>query len=101
MTILGSLISRVPGTKPDISKQIYKAVKNYNCIRTADSFDFEVVVAETTNTIDFHRSSQLRSVIFQKVGINKSNNAKERKSVRNNHPPGTSGFRSGSTAPRF
>ena len=91
----------MPGNKPYISKQTFKAVQNYKFIYTADSFDFSVVEAEMTNTIDIHCGSQIRFVLSLEVGINKSNNAKERKSVRNNHPPGTSGFRSGSTAPRF
>ena len=48
----------MPGTKPYINKQRYQAAENDNCIHTADSFDFKVLVAEKNNTIDIHIGSQ-------------------------------------------
>ena len=60
MTICGLPVDGMPGNKTYINKQRYKAVKNDNCIHTADSYDFDVVVAETTNTIGFHSGSQVR-----------------------------------------
>ena len=97
MTLFGSLFYRVPETKPYISKHRYKPVKNHNCIYTADSFDFEVVVAETTNTIDFHRSSQMRSVLFGRSGSTYPAMSRKESPLEITVPTGTSGFRSGST----
>ena len=51
-------LTNSPETKPYISKQRYKAVKNNDCIHTAELFDSKVMVAALTNTIDIHSGSQ-------------------------------------------
>ena len=63
MIICGLSVDGVPGTNTYI-KQMLPGGKKYNCMRIANSYDCEVVVAETTNTIDFHSVSQVRSIRF-------------------------------------